>query len=266
MLHKTQGLVLRTTKYAETSVIAKIFTRDLGLRSYMVKGVRSASGRTKQNLLQPLTHLDMVVYNNPNKQLQYIKEMQPAAHYNSIACDSVKTTLLFFMDEVLYKSLKDEESNVALFDYVVDELRSLNGDAAEKDAAPAETPLATLPISFLIRTARHLGIEPMDNYSSREPLFNLKEGRFQAPPSKMAVMTNPDNLYCLDIPSSSSMHYFLHTAHRPAETATAATGMDQRPSRAQRTSTLNNLLEYYHVHLSDFKNFKSHEVLHGVLR
>ena len=33
----------------------------------------------------------------------------------------------------------------------------------------------------------------------------------------------------------------------------------------QRRATLDNLLEYYHVHLTEFHNFTSHEVLHAVL-
>lgn len=251
MILTTQGLVLHTTKYAETSIIAKVFTRELGLRSYMVKGVRSAAGRHKQNLLQPLSHLDMTVYENPKKELQYIKEMQPSAHYHAIGDNSVKTALLFFMDEVLYKSLKEEEPNKPLFDYVVAELNALNDDTAT---------LATQPIEFLLHTARHLGIEPMDNYSHNEPLFNLKEGRFQAPPSAYATATNPNMHYCLDAPSSSNLHYFMAANH------CSTVQVSHHPTAAQRNTTLSNLLEYYQVHLSEFRNFKSHEVLHAVLR
>lgn len=243
----TQGLVLHTTKYGETSIIAKIFTRQLGLCSYIVKGVRSAKGKSKQNLLQPLSHLEMTVYNNPKHDLQYIKEMRPASHYNNIQSNGTKMALLFFMDEVLYKSLKEEEQNLPLFDYVVAKLENL--DKTDN--------VATMPIDFLIGTAHHLGIEPMDNYSLREPLFNLKEGRFLAAPSTYTTATNPNAEYFLDASSSSHIHNCLSAAHK-----------NQSPqlSAIQRNSTLNNLLEYYHIHLSDFHNFSSHEVLHTVLR
>lgn len=247
MLLTTQGLVLHTTKYGETSMIAKIFTRQLGLCSYIIKGVRSTKGKSKQNLLQPLSHLEMTVYNNSKRDLQYIKEMRPASHYNNIQNDGKKMALLFFMDEVLYKSLREEEQNQPLFDYVVSRLENLD----------REGNVSTMPIDFLIGTAHHLGIEPMDNYSRQEPLFNLKEGRFQAPPSTYAAATNPNVEYFLDEPSSTHIHYCLSSAHK-----------NQAPqlSAIQRSSTLNNLLEYYHIHLSDFHNFTSHEVLHAVLR
>lgn len=251
MLLTTQGLVLHTTKYAETSIIAKVFTRELGLCSYIVKGVRSTNGRTKQNLLQPLSHLEMTVYNNPQKQLQYIKEMRsvsPASHINS---DGVRMALLFFMDEVLYKSLKENEPNPQLFDYVSEELRTL--------ALPTLPPThaASFPIRFLLHTAHYIGIEPLNNYSSHEPLFNLKEGRFLSSPSQLSTATNPNIDYFLDINASAYIHHYLSaTQHRSPLPQLSAN---------QRTATLNNLIEYYHVHLSDFKNFKSHEVLHAVL-
>ena len=52
MLLSTPGLVLHTTPYADTSVVAKVFTRQLGVRSYIIKGVRSRTGKVKQNMLQ----------------------------------------------------------------------------------------------------------------------------------------------------------------------------------------------------------------------
>lgn len=247
MIITTQGLVLHTTKYGETSIIAKVFTRDLGLCSYIIKGVRTAKGKTKQNLLQPLSHLEMTVYNNPKKDLQYIKEMRPVSYDLNYSADGVKMALRFFMDEVLYKSLRENEPNQPLFDYVVDELRRV--DMSEHDAFQ--------PIKFLIHTASHLGIEPMDNYSSREPFFNLKEGRFLAPPSLYMSQNiqNGDIDYYLDAESSSHFHACLSAQTVPPSL-----------NGRQRGTTLANLLEYYHIHLSDFGNFKSHEVLHSVLR
>ena len=256
MILTTQGLVLHTTKYGETSIIAKVFTRELGLCSYIIKGIRSSSGRTKQNLMQPLSHLEMTVYNNPKKQLQYIKEMRPASHYNNIQSDGIKMALLFFMDEVLYKSLKEEELNTQLFDYVVDVLNLL--DNTETGSQDASREMSSFPISFLINTAHHLGIAPMDNYSQREPLFNLKEGRFQAIPSAYSAATNPNADYFLDEPASSNFHSCLHRTRNTRQMPP----LTQKP----RSATLSNLLEYYHVHLTDFRNFTSHEVLHAVLR
>ena len=45
MIHQTKGIVLRTIKYGETSVVVNIFTELFGIQSYLVNGVRS-SGKT----------------------------------------------------------------------------------------------------------------------------------------------------------------------------------------------------------------------------
>ena len=65
MTLSTPGLVLHTTPYAESSVVAKVFTRQLGLRSYIIKCVRGRSGRVKQKLLQPLSSLDSTTTPGP---------------------------------------------------------------------------------------------------------------------------------------------------------------------------------------------------------
>ena len=43
MIHKTRGIVLRSVKYGETSLILTMFTELFGLQSYIINGVRMAS-------------------------------------------------------------------------------------------------------------------------------------------------------------------------------------------------------------------------------
>ena len=244
MLLSTQGLVLHTTKYSETSIIAKVFTRQLGLKSYIIKGVRSNKGRVKQNLFQTLSYLDMVVYNNPKTTINYIKELRVAEHFNSIQTDNSRMAVVFFMNELLYKSLQEEEPNEHLFDYVVETLRKVN---------LPQVSLAPMPIQYMLRTASYLGIEPMNNYSSREPYFNLKEGRFLSPPSSM----NPDAPYYLSADESNQLHGYLQSIENKTDSPTLP--------RSSRTHLINTLIDYYQTHLTSFANFKSHEILHSVL-
>lgn len=238
----TSALVLHTTEYSETSVIAKVFTRQLGVRSYIIKGVRKGGARTKQNLLQPLSHLDLVVYNNPKTQINYIKEMgrhigeQPERRLQPSDM-AVHNALRFFMTEVLYKTLREEEPMPELFDYVA--------DSSVFDNKGVE--LSQHPIRFLLKVARHLGIEPLDNYSSREPLFDMLAGRYQYAGE-----------HTLDASTSQLLHYYLQAVHNgtPCPLATLT----------QRTELINRLLEYYQMHLAEFRNFKSHEILHTILQ
>lgn len=47
MISKTKGIVLRSVKYGETSLIVTIFTELFGLQSYLVNGVRQASKKRR---------------------------------------------------------------------------------------------------------------------------------------------------------------------------------------------------------------------------
>lgn len=240
MLLNTPGLVLHTTRYGETSVIARVFTRQLGVRPYIVKGVRSPQGRTKQNLLQPLSYLDMVVYDKPRNEINFIKEMQPARQWQTLDTQPVKTALRFFASETLCKSLRDAEPSPDIFDYVVETMQRLDNESFS---------IGSYPLTFMLGLTRHLGIEPMDNYSQREPCFNLSEGCFQSPSRLQPQLTSQQSFL---------LHHYLE-AIRTGHPSPMA-------SLSERQALLSCVIAYYQVHLSDFKNFKSHEVLHGVLQ
>ena len=69
MIHKTGGIVLHRFKYSDSKVIAKIFTEEFGLQSYMFFGANSKRGRLQINLLQPLFPVDLQVYYKETVQL-----------------------------------------------------------------------------------------------------------------------------------------------------------------------------------------------------
>ena len=122
MVHKTKGIVLRTVKYGETSVIATMFTEGFGLQSYMVNGVRMASkkGGIKANHFQPAALLEMEAYHNQFNNLQRIREYQWAYLYEHIFSDVRKHSVALFMIELLNKCLKEPEQNPELFYFIED--------------------------------------------------------------------------------------------------------------------------------------------------
>lgn len=236
----TPALVLHTTEYSETSVIAKVFTRQLGVRSYILKGVRKGGGRTKRNLLQPLSYLDMVVYVNPKTTLNYVKELAPHPSDSQfpIPNSQLENALRFFMTELLYKTLREEEPDQELFDYIVSALEQL------KD--PVSAAHAQMPLVFLLRLTRYLGLWPRDNYSSREPLFDLQAGCFRSTGETT-----------VDAATSLLLHEYLQSVGQDTPSPSA--------SLPQRTALMNRLIEYLQLHLDGFRSFHSHEILHTVL-
>ncbi len=240
MLLSTPGLVLHTTPYAETSVVVKVFTRLLGVQSYLVKGVRGRGGRMKQNLFEPLRSLDMVVYDSHHGELNYIRELTP--RHPDQSSDAVGNALRFFMTEVLYKSLHDDDPLPELWDYV----ESLQTMGQEQPAMARRD----VPISFLLTVARHLGIEPLDNHSPHMPYFDLQEGSFVSAASETT----------LPLELSSALHEYLQLALH-----TLPAPFTPSQSLRSRSDLINALIAYYQLHLSGFRNFHSHEILHTIL-
>ncbi len=120
--HKTRGIVLRTVKYGETSLIVTIFTELFGVQSYIVNGVRTSTkkGTGKANLFQPTAILDLVIYHNELKHLNRIKEFKWHYLYKHIFSDVPKNAVALFMIELVTKCLKQPEPNPELFEFCED--------------------------------------------------------------------------------------------------------------------------------------------------
>lgn len=233
----TDGIVLHSTHYSESAVIARIFTRAMGVQSYMVKGVRGRNGKVKQNQLEPLSHIELTAYNNPRAEIQYVKEITLR---HAVADSSmVDNALRFFKAELLYKTLRNDDPQPVLFDYVT---------------AASPYPAAHQPILFLLHLSRHLGIEPLDDYSDRTPHFNPDEGHFEA---TVTVTGDKAATTVFDPESSTLLHLYLQTVHHEAPLPAA--------TQSQRNRLLDLLLAYFGSHLNEFHHFTSHEILHTVL-
>lgn len=172
MLLPTKGIVLKLQKYSETSVISKIYTREAGLQSYIVPGVRSLKSKGKSAMLQPLSLLDMVVYYRPNKNLDRIKEMRFATVYQKLPFDVLKRSIGIFMTEVILQSIKEEgEKNEELFDFLFQSFADL--DILDQE-------VSNFHLHFLLAMSLYLGFYPYGSYSDTDHFFDLQEGRFAA--------------------------------------------------------------------------------------
>src|SRR6188508_830269 len=153
-LHKTKGIVLRTVKYGETSLIVTMFTELFGLQAYLVNGVRTSTkkGSGKANLFQPTAILDLVVYHNELKHLNRIKEFKWSFLYQHILSDVKKNAVALFMVELLTKCLKQPEANPDLFHFAEDCFMHL--DESNESAA------ANFPLFFALHLAVFFGMAP----------------------------------------------------------------------------------------------------------
>ncbi|HEX8277715.1 MAG TPA: DNA repair protein RecO [Segetibacter sp.] len=172
MVHKTKGIVLRTVKYGETSVISTVYTELFGIQSYIVKGVRQSTKKFAGRAIyfQPAAMLNMVVYHNELKNLNFIKEYEWGFLYQNVLFDVVKNTVAMYIVEMLQHSLKQPEANPELFYLVSDTLKQLDTGTTLLTA--------NLPLYFSLHLAGELGFRINGEYNNLTPYLDLQEGQF----------------------------------------------------------------------------------------
>jgi DNA repair protein RecO (recombination protein O) len=148
MLHKTQGIVFRFTKYGDTSIIVTIFTELFGLQTYIVNGVRSKSSKGRIALFQPLTLLDMVVYYKENANIKRIKEVKCLHPYQTLQTDIRKSSIAMFINELLNKAVKEENHAQELFEFLLQSLIFLDDQ---------KTDFENFHLMLLLKLSKFLG-------------------------------------------------------------------------------------------------------------
>ena len=138
-------------RFRESSVIVRIYTEQYGLKNYLVNSVRSTKPRFPVSFFQPLTLLDMLVYNKPHADINRVAEIKCINPYHSIPFDVLKSTVCLFLTEILYKILSEEESNKDLFEFLINSF-----DFYDKK----ETHFLNFHLQFLIKLTGFLGIAP----------------------------------------------------------------------------------------------------------
>lgn len=240
MLFTTKGIVLHHFKYSEKSVIAKVYTEKFGLQSYILNGVRSAKSKNKAVYLQPLSLVEINANYKEKKGLQQIKSIQLAIPYNSIPFNIGKTSIAFFIAEILYKSIKEEETNYTLFEFLFNALQVLD---------LKESNYADFHLIFMAQLCHFLGIPPQNKEIEANHLFfDLQEGVF--------LPHKPPHQAFKDSSISNLLIQVLNTNFDNPNLSL---------NYSDRKLVLTALLDYYNLHLSNFDNLKSLAVLEEVL-
>lgn len=240
MLHKTRGIVFKTTDYGESSVVVQVFTEKFGLQSYLINGVKKPRARIRQNVLQSLHLLDMVVYNKPFGSIQRVSELRNLPVYQSIPYDIVKSSLAMFLNEVLYKSVRQQTADDVLFEFLFNALEILDSTGQG---------LANFHLYFLLRLTRYLGFYPEVPAVHIPEYFDLKNGQFSVlHPDHAHILQQPHTGYWADLLKCNFNN--LHLLNIPG---------------ADRKIMLVKILEYYRLHIEGFGEVKSHHVLEQVL-
>lgn len=237
MVVSTKGIVLHTTKFGDTSAVVKIFTREFGNQSFIVKGAYRKNNRHSISLFGPLSLLEISYDDTSRGSLLYLKDVTPMNKSNGLFFNPVRSSILIFYNEVLYKLLSDFGADLELFDYVENQIDVVYS-ASEVDSS-------LLPLKFLLGLSSVMGYFPEDNYSEKNCCFNLQEGKF--------VMQIASNEFVMSSDSSRFLHLLLN--HE----------FDGAIPRDFRNVILKSLVTYFQIRNDNIRKIDSIDVLGSVL-
>ena len=93
MLVSSSAIVLSKVRYQDNDLIIKCLTRDLGVVTYMVKNISvSKKSKNKFAFFQLLNILDLETNFNPNRSIQYIKDLKIKYSFKSLHTNIYKSS------------------------------------------------------------------------------------------------------------------------------------------------------------------------------
>jgi len=233
MKYKSRAIALSYLKQGESSIIAKIFTEEKGLQSFIVKGVRAKKSKKKLGLFQPLQLLSINATHLPKNSLQYISEIALEHTQITDGIDMKKNFLSIFVAEVISKVLLETEKDKALFRFIWELKIDLNS---------LEKINPNFPLIFLIRLSEYLGFSP-----SKEEIngayFNIELGGF--------TNNNQQLNYYIEKDNSTYLRELLENK-------------DINIPYKNRNEILLHLIQYYKLQHHELKNMTSHLIIESL--
>jgi DNA repair protein RecO (recombination protein O) len=242
MEHKTKGIIFHAIKYGESGLIVTIFTEDFGLQSFIINSVRGNKGKVKASVFQPLNLVELVFLFKENRSLQRIKEIRIQPVYHTVHDSVVKSSIVLFLNEILYKSIQEpDHPDHPLFDFIFHSLLILD---LKQEVNP------DFHLFFLIQLSKLLGFYPHGEYNLKTPYFDLNEGCF--------ISSNIELLVTMDSSLSKVLYQLMNSNYETLN--------ELKISGLTRKLLLNKLLIYFEIHLSSFKNIKSASILEEIFK
>ena len=236
MLVKTEAIVLHSFKYGESRLIIDVFARETGRLSLIAALPKTQKGRLKKQYFLPMTLLEIQYDYRQRLQLQHLKDARLLTAWSSIPLLPEKLALSLFAAEFLYHALRSEQQNEPLFSYVTESMLWLDMSTQG---------YANFHLTFLMRLSRFLGFYPnLEGYHDG-CVFDMRVGTFlndvplhndYLPPEEARLI---HLLMRMDYPN---MHLFRLTRH-------------------DRHRIVSVLLSYYRLHIPQFPELKSLQVL-----
>ena len=239
MISTTRAIILNHLRYGDSSLIVNLYAESMGRQTVFVKGAFSKKSAVRASFFQPLHLVEADLHHRANRQMQRISNVQMYYPFQTVSFDPVKSCIALFIAEILFKTLREEEANPSLFDFLLHTIQAL--DLNERGTA-------NFHLVFLIRFSRYLGFYPNTGMASADTWFDAQKGGFVLLPAASSPTSEYNHLLKQFFKISFENLDRIEISHH------------------QRNYLTDYLLGYYSMHVDNFGKIKSFTVLQNVFQ
>lgn len=220
---QTEGIILRTVKYSESSLILEIYTKAVGLTSFIISGVFKKGSYRLASTLQIPNQISIVAYYAEAKNLHRIKEVNINTIYQRINQQIKHSAVSTLLTEVCRMTLRDKIANPELYHFISNSYNALD----QQDKLDN-----VFHLDFLLQLSHHLGFYPSIDQNSGADSFDLQNGVFVPFDAKNTYHVLPEfSAIIINLCQKKSLQLDIH----------------------QRRKLLEILFQYYQIHIANFK-------------
>jgi DNA repair protein RecO (recombination protein O) len=140
---------------------------------------------------------------------------------------------------VCKNAIKEKEENIELFDFIFEKLKLLDSEEAQN--------FGLFPIKFLLELSQYIGFMPLNNFDVTNPYFDLYNGRF-IPEMTEKYVSSLEVSQCIASIDKTKMDSLVSLSVR----------------KELRNQVIDDLIIYYRLHIEQFKELKTLEVLRTI--
>lgn len=228
-----KGILIHRFDYSETSLIVQLLTEIEGLKSFLFQGAK----RKKGMVFSPLSLVEFTYYKRKDSDLGKLTELNLLETNHEIVFSPLKSSIAFFIAELIQKTCKPGHVDKAFFEFIWFEIIWI---------AHSEE-LGNYIFWFLGQFANFSGIQPIVE-SENPTIFDLKNGKLTS--------LRPTHLEYIE---GSDIHWFENCILYPKEAFLAL----QIP-QIEKRFCIEKWIKYFDFHFHGLRELKSLEIIRSI--
>ncbi|RZJ38613.1 MAG: DNA repair protein RecO [Chryseobacterium sp.] len=215
--------LLSYTKYGDHDAVLHCFCRENGFESFFANGIYAPRNK-KKAFLFPLNEL-LLYTSDKKKNIQNVLKIEQK-NTESFSSDVRKSSILFFISDLLNQVLRNENQNVGIYSEISVFLSQLQIDNFQSH------------LIFIFRLLKQQGLQPL---FSDKTYLNPETGNFE------------------DV----EVHHFFNKTISDIwkDLITTQDPYSIKLSRMEKQNFLDSVLIYFHYHFTDFREPRSLEII-----